>query len=519
MFEWKQKGLAQSMKWILDSKQAKEIDSYTIEQGGIPSLVLMERAALAVVEEVEAYIDKEQRILCLCGVGNNGGDGVAVSRILTQRGYKVVCEIVGNMQKASCDMKKQYEIGQKIGVKFGNKENIKEYNIIIDALFGIGLSRNVTGEYAELIEEVNKAEKYVISVDIPSGICANTGRICNVAIKANKTITFGYWKMGLLLYPGCTFAGQVIVAEIGFLQLPEKFCSTFLYEKEDIKNYMPKRKDYSNKGSYGKVLVIAGSKNMAGACYLSASAAYHMGTGIVKILTTEENRVILQEKIPEAVLFTYTSETLERQREEIKKEIVNASAIVIGPGLGRTDSAKFIMDLVLEYSKVPTVIDADGLQLLSGNNQIQSSYDKKTEIWNCKLPSNFILTPHLKEMSDLLGKKLSTKEIQEHLLEIRKICKENENVLVLKDARTLVSQKERLYVNMSGNHGMATAGAGDVLTGILAGLLGQNMQPFEAAALGTYIHGKAGDKAYEKKGSYSLMAQDIIFAIPEVLNW
>lgn len=507
------------MRYIVDSQEMKAIDNYTIQEIGIPSLVLMERAALAVVEQIEKKADKTDRILCICGTGNNGGDGVAVARMLHQKGYAVQCRIVGNPEKCSKETGTQIEIAKKIGVPFVNKEEQREYTIIVDALFGIGLSRDITGEFAKIIEWINQQEKEVFAVDIPSGICADTGHIKGIAVKADVTVTFGYWKTGLLLFPGFTHAGDVIVADIGFSDASNSSLKKFLFTKEDIKMLLPARKSYSNKGSYGKVLVIAGSKNMAGACYLSANAAYHMGVGMVKVITVEENRTIIQEKLPEAVLMTYETEHIEEYLEDIKKEIQSAKAIVVGPGLGRSKAAELILEAVLQNAKAPAVIDADALQLLSGKREYILPYEKQEGrvCWN--LPGNFILTPHLKEMAVLLGNGIEVSEIKNSLLDMVSSCKMNENVLVLKDARTLAVCKEHCYINTSGNNGMATAGSGDVLTGIIAGLLGQGMEPYFAAALGVYLHGLAGDIAAKKKGLYSLMAQDIIFALPELLSW
>lgn len=507
------------MRYVVDSQQMKSIDNYTIQEIGIPSLVLMERAALAVVEQIEKRVDKKDSILCLCGTGNNGGDGVAIARMLHQKGYTVQCRIVGNLEKCSKETGIQIEIAKKIGVPFWNKESKGEYTIIVDALFGIGLSRDITGEFAKLIEWVNQQKSQVFAVDIPSGVCADTGHIKGIAIKADMTITFGYWKTGLLLFPGCTYAGNVVVADIGFSDASNVSLKKFLFTKEDIKTFLPERKFYSNKGTYGKVLILAGSKNMAGACYLSASAAYHMGVGLVKVVTVEENRTIIQEKLPEAVLMTYETEQIEKYLDDIKREIQGAKAIVVGPGIGRDDAANLILEEVLQNAKVPTIVDADALQLLAKKKKYILPYEKQEGRICWSLPEHFILTPHLKEMAALLGNGMEVSEIKSSLLDIVLACKMNKNVLVLKDARTLVIQSENCYINTSGNNGMATAGSGDVLTGIIAGLLGQGVEPYLAAALGVYIHGFAGDIAAEKKGWYSLMAQDIIFALPELLSW
>ena len=505
------------MKQIVNSSEMKEVDKHTIEEIGIPSMVLMERAALSVVEELEKKVKKTDRILCVCGTGNNGGDGIGVARMLHQKGYQVTVCILGDKAKCSDETKQQYQIAKKIGVRFEDKKETKEYTIIVDAIFGIGLTRDVDGIYKDFIEQINKEKHFVCAVDIPSGICGNTGMVRQTAIKADITVTFGYWKIGLLLYPGAEYAGKVIVADIGFdkVDINTEF-EKFLYDKEDIKRLLPKRKAYSNKGSYGKVLIIAGNKNMSGACFLSAKAAYRTGAGLVRIVTPEENRVIMQTSLPEAVLDTYRGETLKEDCIRIKRYIEESDSIVIGPGMGRGLEAEQLLQLVIENSKVPTIVDADALHLLVKLGRITPYQKEKPCEWN--LPEHFILTPHRKELAMLLGNQTTVQEICDNLLSILSSCSNSPNILVLKDARTVVLKEKQCYVNTSGNDGMATAGAGDVLTGIIASLAGQGLSPFYAATLGVYVHGLAGDKMSISKGKYSLLAKDIVEGIIGVLS-
>lgn len=503
------------MKYIVNSKQAKAVDTYTINEIGIPSLVLMERAAIAVVSEIEKRITDKDKVLCVCGVGNNGGDGIAVSRILQQRGYDVSCQMIGNQEKSSRDNLEQRKIAEKIGVPFVNAENLQEYTIVVDAMFGIGLSREITGVFAQWIRKMNEMRAFVYAIDIPSGIHTDTGQIMGYAVKADVTITFGYRKLGNVFYPGTEYAGNVVVADIGFAKEYEKNFTHYTYQREDIAKYMPKREAYSNKGTFGKVLVIAGSNNMAGACYLSAYAAYEMGAGLVKVITPKENRTIIQQLLPEAVLHTYDTEHIERQKNELIQDIKDARAIVVGPGMGINVSSENLLDWVFHETDVPTVIDADAIQILATRQREIPKFDGKKLRW--LLRKNMIITPHLKEMADLLGDRKHLVSMQNQQLDIREIASENENILVLKDARTLVVQKEKCYINLSGNNGMATAGAGDVLTGIILGLLAQRVEPYIAATLGVYIHGIAGEEAANKKGAYSVTARDLVKMIPEVL--
>lgn len=505
------------MKHIVNCSEMKEIDRHTIEEIGIPSMVLMERAALSVVKELEKQITNTDRILCICGTGNNGGDGIGVARILYQKGYQVAVMLLGNKEKCTDETKKQYQIAKNIGVKFEDKKETGEYTIIVDAIFGIGLTRDIGGIYEEVIQQMNDEKHFVCAVDVPSGISGNTGAVCRVAVKADLTVTFGYWKLGLLLYPGAEYAGNVVVADIGFAENKiKKDFDKFLYEPDDVKKILPFRKKYSNKGTYGKICIIAGSKNMSGACFLSAKAAYRMGVGLVRIVTPEENRVIMQTSLPEAVLDTYKKETFSEDCARIKKYIEESDAIVVGPGMGKGREGEQLLQMVLDYSKVPTVVDADALHLLVKLGRIPPYQKGKVCRWN--LPKHFILTPHRKEMAMLLGNQITVKEIHDNLLSVLDACKENSSILVLKDARTIVLGNQQCYVNTSGNDGMATAGAGDVLTGVIAGLAGQGMLPFDAAISGVYLHGLAGDKAASQKGKYSLMAEDIIEGIMEVVR-
>lgn len=289
------------MKKLVTALQAKKIDKHTIENIGIPGVVLMERAAVATVHHIEKIASHKDNILCVCGVGNNGGDGIAIARILHQRGYQVAYTMIGNLEKATKDNEKQREIAKGLGVKEVNNNCYSEYTIIIDAIFGVGLTRDIEGNYKKCVEDINESPAKVIAVDIPSGIHSDIGSVMGCAVKADMTVTFGYEKIGTVLYPGTEYSGKVFIEEIGFDKQMEQEFQHIVYEWQDVKNRLPKRNEYSNKGTYGKVLVIAGSKNMAGACILSATAAYRAGAGLVKILTPEENRVIIQNALPEEI--------------------------------------------------------------------------------------------------------------------------------------------------------------------------------------------------------------------------
>lgn len=513
----------------------KMIDSKTINSVGIPSMVLMERAALSVVKNIKEREESGSKIIVVAGVGNNGGDGVCVARILREDGYKADVYLIGNQDKCSIETKQQIIIARNSGVVFVNQINFDEYDIIVDSIFGIGLCRDVKDEFYDIIDKINNANKVVYAVDMPSGINTDTGFIQGIAVKANYTITFGVNKKGLILHPGRVYAGKVIVEDIGFPKhIIEELCledGFISYAKDDYKNYLPKRKTNSNKGTYGRVLVVAGSNNMAGACYFSAKAAYRMGAGLVQIFTCEDNRTILQGLVPEAIMTTYENEsdkkdyhinvekdinnskiiTYDKIKEKLNKAIEWCSCVVVGPGLGTSDMSKEIVKYILENCNKTMVLDADAINILA---DVAGQYISGLE--------NVILTPHLKEMSRLI--KCDVREIQDNMYNPRKLALQIDsfldkanNVLVLKDATSLVLNNKKIYVNTSGNNGLATGGSGDVLSGIIAGLLAQGLNNIEAASLGVFIHGMAAESYVNKSNCYSLNASDLLEEIQCIL--
>ena len=400
------------------------------------------------------------------------------------------------------DAKQQLEMYQAISGKFVTAPAYHEYTVIVDAIFGIGCNRDITGIAAEVIDSINETNAQVIAVDVPSGISSDTGKVCGVAVKAHATVTFFTEKLGMLLYPGREFCGNIHVADLGipFEECPE--CKIITYTEKDLEK-LPKRGGNAHKGTFGKVLVIAGSPKISGAVYLSAAGAYRMGAGLVKIFTPKENQLAMQILLPEALLEIY-----DRNRPSIKqlKESMEwADVIVIGPGLGTDKAADKILKYVISKSSVPLVIDADGINVLA-----------KSKTYLLEKHAPIILTPHIQEMARLTEK---TKEtiMKNPMEEAKSFTEEYDVTLVLKDARTIVTKnQELLYVNTSGNSGMATGGSGDVLAGIIGGLIAQKMDVFEAAKLGVYLHGSAGDAAARVKGSYSMLATDILDGIAEV---
>ena len=508
----------------------KQYDTNTMDVFGISSLVLIERAALAAVEELERDgLQEKSRILIACGTGNNGADGLVMARLLHLQGHFVQILTVGNRSKATPENKKELEIAEKYGVPVltaeeflkavkrsdedgnagGRRPVDDRYDVVADAVFGVGLSRRIEGIYVELLGCLNAMQGKKLAVDIPSGINADDGSVLGIAFHADLTVTFSYEKVGMRLFPGQSYCGRIICRSVGiddhsFLADSGRGHEPMMVAltPEDL-SLIPARRAHTNKGSYGKVLVIAGSVNMAGAAIFSAQAAYLSGSGLVRILTPEENRTIIQSTLPEAVLTTYNGK--KPDMENVITALQWADVIVCGPGLGTTDASHRLVHAVLKNAAVPVVMDADALNVIA----------EETDILR-KPHTDLIVTPHLGEMARLQG--VTVSYIQDHLVESAEEFARTYNLnCVLKDARTITAiPYAQTYINLSGNNGMATGGSGDVLTGVIAGLIAQGAKPELAAPLGVYIHGLAGDAAAVHYGAYSLTARTLLEALPEI---
>lgn len=505
------------MEYFVNHIQMKDVDRYSIQEMGIPSLVLMERAALSAAELImEHFSPEDGRILSVCAMGNNGADGMAAARILSLKGYRTAVLLMGSLEKATPECHTQYQILTNLGIccrwiSDCNREEISEYiksektSVLIDALFGIGLTREVRGSYAELIDSMNDSGIPIVSVDIPSGIDSDTGRVAGTAVKAWATVTFGYKKTGQIFYPGAEYCGRLQVCEIGFAPAAWKKTgfSAFGYTESDLYTTLNPRPADSHKGTFGKILVIAGSENMTGAAVFSARAAYRMGCGLVKIHTVKENRTCMHQMVPEAILSTYDACAYEMSC--LKQECQWADAIVFGPGMGKEKHVHQILDYLLSGCTCPLVIDADGLRVLAEHKD-----------WYERLTEKMILTPHLGEMAALTG--MSTDEIREQPVRTAKSFADRYGcICVLKGARTIVAEAQApYYLNTSGCSAMATAGSGDVLTGIVAGYLAEGHSSMEAASLGVFTHGLAGEIAGSKLGDRAVMASDIIESLSDI---
>ncbi len=513
-------------QYIVTASEMKRCDAGTTQRYHVPSLLLMERAALVTAEELlRVHGDRPCRVLVAAGCGNNGGDGLAVGRLLMLRGFRVACVLLGSEEKCTAETAAQIDILRAYGVQIDSTIKEDEYDIVIDAIFGVGLTRNAEGIYREAIARIGRSGAFVCSVDIPSGISADTGEVMGCAVRADMTVTYGFRKLGHLLYPGAVYAGRLVCRDIG---IDER---GFLGERPYWYTHgradgglLPQRRPDGNKGTFGKALVIAGNRRTAGAAMLASKSVFRVGAGMVKTVTDVDNRGALQQFVPEAMLVTYAeaglsenvvlAEAWEAFRTELKEAAAWADCILIGPGIGRGETAYELLNLCVRESSLPLVIDADGLRLLAEDDALQTS------LADCgSRGRTVILTPHLKEFAGLYG--CTAEEARAHLTEYPRILSDRLRcVVVCKDARTVVVKPdgEAGYINATGNDGMATAGSGDVLAGMITGLLAQGMSGADAAVAGVYLHGMAGDLAASRKTQAAMMATDMIDCIGDVVS-
>lgn len=505
------------MKYAVTAEEMKRCDTNTIEKIGISSEVLMERAALAVEEELKKKGTDRKRVLVAAGCGNNGGDGIALGRLLLLAGIRTEVYLAGEREKCTAETAHQLEIFENLGFSLKSKTDLAEYDMIVDALFGIGLSREISGTYKDLVEWINMQKEkgtFVCSVDIPSGICADTGKVMGCAIKADLTVTFAFAKRGQLLYPGKAYTGELVVRDIGIHE--QAFFGVYpgagYFERSDLKRYLPERKPDGNKGTFGKVLVIAGSKDMCGACLLCARAVLKTGAGMVKIITPECNREIVQQMLPEVMLYTYEKEA---EKEKVSEACKWADAIVIGPGLSKASTACGLLRDVLTGAEKPVVIDADALNLIADNQEI----GRLAAAFGKRKTAPMIFTPHPGELIRLAHTGMEEYR-KDKVKVLRHVADTYGALLAGKDAVTITVLREgkMLMLNTSGNDGMATAGSGDVLSGIIAGLLAQKTDAETAVAFGVYLHGIAGEEAAHRKGRYGMLSGDIADVLGDLLR-
>ncbi len=512
------------MKYLANADKAKYIDSLSTDKYFIPSIVLMERAAYETAKVImnDDETKSLKNVLVIAGNGNNGGDAIAAGRIIHENGFNVNIFLTGAVDSMTEQTKLQYNIAKASGVNvIGDRDTDTErydnifsgYDIIIDGIFGVGLSRDVTGKYYDIIEAVNKLNSIIYSIDMPSGINASTGQVMKTAVRAVHTVTYGLLKTGLALYCGREYAGKVSVVDIGFPHgaVRDADIREFFFEQTDM-DRLPARKSLSNKGTYGKVLVVAGGREMGGAAFMSAKAAYRSGCGLVKVLTCSKNVPAISCMLPEAIVAGLEWDDYDSVCETVCREVSWADAVVIGPGLGTDKMACNIVKTVLQSGTCSIVADADAINIIAdrSNKEIRGLYSDNLE--------RIVITPHLKEMSRLSADEIS--KMRDDMSDyVTNYCARNKGViLALKDACTVVGDGNAVYFNMSGNDAMATGGSGDILTGVIASFMAQGLDRYDAACMGVYVHGLAGDDACVRLNRYSVMAGDIIESLSNVLK-
>lgn len=513
-------------EYLVSAKEMKQYDTNTIEKIKIPSCVLMERAAYAVAMEAIEYLKNKEnsRVLVLSGNGNNGADGVCVARILKEFGVQSAVFLLPGEHRYSSELQKQLEIIKHYDVPVYHDvfPEFENYDLIIDALFGIGLNRNIEGVAKAWIESVNNANLPVISVDIPSGVNATDGRVLGCAIKADITITFGFYKSGQFFYPGRMYCGKIIKAknainETGFFGTSPTMFTWMASNKPDTL-----RSPMGNKGTFGKVFVIAGRYATTGAALLCASSALRSGCGMVCVFTQQDNKSAFLSSLPEAIIETYSeNENFDVLSQKIKKWLMWADTTVIGCGLGKDDLAYRIFQYTVQNTDRTLVCDADALELIATKEDLLSDLIHLSKRQEQHLAA-IVFTPHPKELASLLH--CSVQDIKENRLnKIRCFLEKINVILVAKDADTLVCQKDgEMYLNITGNNGLSTAGTGDVLAGLLASLIAQGVKSgisvFDAVCLSVFVHGRAADILAEKCGKSYIVASDVIHSFQYLLN-
>lgn len=486
---------------ILSAKQLREVDNATIENEPISSIELMERASLACSDWIIQNYNTSTHFAIFCGSGNNGGDGLAIARILKQKHYTVTVYILSN-SAYSDNVESNFELWQKNNgntISIKNEEdfpNLKDENLVlIDCLFGSGLNRNIKGLAAKLIQHINEVKKEVIAIDIPSGMYVdnNATNLHSTIITATHTLSLELPKLALILPENREKSGQMHIIPIG-LDKNAILKQDSHYEwitKDYFKNFIKKRKRFSHKRTFGHVKIVAGSKGKIGAAVLASNASIRSGAGLVTAEIPECGYVVLQTAIPEVMVKTNGKNKIDSRID------LDDYTFGIGPGIGTDKETTEEIIRLISRNTEPMVIDADGLNILSEHE----------EMWD-KIPMNSILTPHPKELSRLIGQ---WNNDFEKLDRTAKLAKKYGLYVVIKGAYTVtVSPQEKFYFNSSGNPGLATAGSGDVLTGMITGILAQGYTSLESCIFGVYLHGLAGNLASQEKGEACMIASDII---------
>lgn len=509
---------------ILNARQMQELDRATIEEIGIPGMVLMENAGRGMYQKIHELAPEalEKRIVVLAGRGNNGGDGFVIARLFHLAGASVTTLLFSQADKVQGDAKTNLEALKKIGAGVKEITSEKQWQqagaelahagIIIDALLGTGLSSDVTGLLRSVIESVNVlGGAFIAAVDIPSGIDATTGAVLGAAVRADLTCTFAFPKRGLVLHPGAEYAGRLEVIDISIpASLAVAGPEEYLLDAAMLAGAIPARRPDSHKGTYGHGLIFAGSPGKTGAAALTAQAAMRAGAGLVTVGLPASLNPVLEAKLTEPMTVPLPEERGgffgPLSLPQALRLFAGKSAVALGPGIGDTLQTGAFVAGVIKSAAAPLVIDADGLNAIARDTNMLK-----------KLQVPAVLTPHPGEMARLTG--LTSQEVQADRMGCaREFAEKFKVIVVLKGSRTVIAAPDgSAYVNPTGNPGMASGGMGDALTGLITGLIAQGLDPLKAALLGVYVHGSIGDAIARERGPLGILATDIIEGIPAAL--
>jgi ADP-dependent NAD(P)H-hydrate dehydratase / NAD(P)H-hydrate epimerase len=494
---------------LLTPAQMSRADAATIA-AGTPGAVLMERAGRAVARAVIGVAGRRygRRAVIVCGKGNNGGDGFVAARILTLEGLGVRCLFVGDPSEVRGDAAHHLEAMRSAGVRVDRFDaaRLRGADVIVDALFGTGFRGEARDDAALAIEAMNAASASVVAIDIPSGVNGETARVDGPAVSASVTVAMAAEKVGTSVTPGALYAGRVEVADIGIVV---ETAGLAMVEAGDVRAALPRREPASHKRSNGSVVLLGGSAGMSGAMILAATAAVRAGAGYVTVGLTSAIDPIVSSSLPEVLTRTVTDEPVlgPDALKEVSDAFERADAVAIGPGLGTGPDQLALVEAVLAEIEVPVVVDADGLNVLAGRTDALVARSNP-----------IVITPHPGELARLLG--VSTSEVQaDRIGHARRAADDFGCTVVLKGFRSVIGGRDgKAVVNPTGGPELATAGTGDVLTGLTSALLAQGLEEFEAAWTAAFVHGDAGAAAMDRLGAIGVLASDIAEALPGVLR-
>lgn len=509
------------MNAVVTAAEMREIDRITIEDAGIAGVVLMENAGRQTADVVRGVYEDigGGPVTIVCGRGNNGGDGFVVARYLQQWGIEPLCVLVGAREAVGGDALVQLDIVDTLGVTVieaadewprDAKVAVSAASVVVDALFGTGLNSELRGIAAIAVAAINASGVPVVAVDIPSGVAADSGAVLGVAVEADVTVTFGLAKRGLMVHPGCDLAGEVMVVDIGIPSEVVEHVLPSAFTSRDLEPpYLPPRRRDSHKGQYGHVLVVGGSPGKGGAALMAGMAALRLGAGMVTVLTDARCQPALEGRCPELMVEAGWAPG-KVEPANIRAACIGKDAVVVGPGLEPDETGAAVVEALLAAQMPAVIVDAGALSVLAQRPALLSGAAHRMPV---------ILTPHPGEAGRLLG--LPTAGIQgDRFAALALIVERTGAFTVLKGARTLIGGPESpVYINETGNPGMATAGTGDVLAGMVGALCARGgLDPLDAARTAVHLHGLGGDAAAAEVGVESLIATDLIHALPAVLR-